>query len=255
MEFPVYLWLGPLAIHPHWLFESLAYLVGARVYAQIKARRGDVIGPSDRWSVVAAGAVGAAIGGKLLYWASEPAVTLEHGHDLFFLLGGKSIVGSLIGALFAVEWVKRRLGVRRSTGDLFVIPLAVGIAIGRIGCFLTGLDDHTYGLPTTLPWGVDFGDGLPRHPTQLYEIAFLAVLAPILAQIGRRPMPAGHLFRLFMVTYFAFRILLEWIKPGVSLAGLNAIQWCCLGMLVYYTPWAVTTCRSRWGTSRRVQHA
>jgi phosphatidylglycerol:prolipoprotein diacylglycerol transferase len=218
MDFPVYVWLGPLAIHPHWLFESVAYLVGARVYAWNKARLGDPIAPSDRWSVVAAAAVGAAIGGKLLYWAAEPDVTLERWHDPFFLLGGKSIVGSLIGAL---------------------------IAVGRIGCFLTGLDDHTYGLPTTLPWGVDFGDGVARHPTQVYEIAFLAILTPILAQVARRRRHApGDLFKLFMVAYFAFRLLLEWIKPGVSLAGLNAIQWCCLAMLVYYGPWIAAPFRS-----------
>jgi len=244
MDFPVYLWLGPVAIHPHWLFESVAYLVGARVYAWNKARHGDPIAPPDRWSVVAAAAVGAAIGGKLLYWASEPAVTLERWHDLLFLLGGKSIVGSLIGALIAVEWIKWRIGVTRSTGDLFAIPLAVGIAIGRIGCFLTGLDDHTYGLPTTLPWGVDFGDSVARHPTQLYEIAFLAILAPILARVARRqPHAPGDLFKLFMVAYFGFRLLLEWIKPGVSLAGLNAIQWCCLAMLMYYGPWIVAPFR------------
>ena len=245
MEFPVYLWLGPLAIHPHWLFESAAYLVGARVYAWNKARHGDPIAPPDRWSVVAAAAVGAAIGGKLLYWASEPDVTLERWNDLFFLLGGKSIVGSLIGALIAVEWINRRIGVTRSTGDLFAIPLAVGIAIGRIGCFLTGLDDHTYGLATTLPWGVDFGDSVTRHPTQLYEIAFLAILTPILARVARRRSHApGDLFKLFMVAYFGFRLLLEWLKPGASLAGLNAIQWFCLAMLVYYGPWIVAPFRS-----------
>ena len=66
-------------------------------------------------------------------------------------MGGKSVVVGLLGGFVAVEWVKRRIGVRRSTGDLFVIPLAVGIAIGRIGCFLTGLDDHTHGLPADLP--------------------------------------------------------------------------------------------------------
>ena len=57
-----------------------------------------------------------------------------------------------------------------------VWPIAVGLAIGRVGCFLAGLHDDTYGLPTALPWGVDFGDGTPRHPTQLYEIAVVLPL-------------------------------------------------------------------------------
>ena len=237
MDFPAYVWLGPLAIHPHWLFESVAYLVGARVYAWNKARHGDPIAPPDRWSVVAAAAVGAAIGGKLLYWASEPDVMLERWHDPFFLFGGKSIVGSLIGALIAVEWIKRRIGVTQSTGDLFAVPLAVGIAVGRVGCYLTGLDDHTYGLPTTLPWGVDFGDGVARHPTQLYEIGSSLFLPPSIPRVAcRRSRPPADLFKLFLVASFGSRCVVGGIKPGVSLARLNAIQWCCLAMLVYYGP-------------------
>lgn len=234
MHFPVYVWLGPVALHPHWVFESLGYLVGSRLYLWLKARRGDTIAAADRWTVVAAAAVGAALGGKLLYLLSDPELTAAHAGDLAFLMGGKSVVGGLAGGLVAVEWVKRRIGVTRPTGDLFAVPLAVGIAIGRIGCFLTGLDDHTHGLPTDLPWAVDYGDGLPRHPAQLYEIAFLLPLALVLAEAQRRSRPAGATFKTFMVAYSAFRLALEFIKPGVFLGGLNAIQWVCLGILVYY---------------------
>ncbi len=77
--------------------------------------------------------------------------------------------------MIGVEWVKRAIGARGSSGDAFALPLIVGIAIGRIGCFLAGLGDHTYGNPTALPWGVDFGDGVPRHPTAV--VAFLILLA------------------------------------------------------------------------------
>jgi len=234
VHFPVYLWLGPLPIHPHFLFETLAYLAGARIYGLIKARTGDTISTDDRWWVVAAAAVGAAVGSKLLYWLSDPAFFLAHASNPFLLMGGKSVVGALVGGLIAVEAAKWRLGLTRSTGDLFAVPLALGIAIGRVGCFLTGLDDHTYGLPTDLPWGVDFGDGLARHPTQLYEIAFLLPLAALLWRIGRRPHREGDLFKLFMVAYLGFRLLLEAIKPGQTLVGLSAIQWVCLFTLAYY---------------------
>jgi prolipoprotein diacylglyceryltransferase len=57
------------------------------------------------------------------------------------------------------------------------LPLAIGIAVGRLGCFFAGLDDFTYGTPTTLPWGHDFGDGIARHPVQLYESAAMAAFA------------------------------------------------------------------------------
>jgi phosphatidylglycerol---prolipoprotein diacylglyceryl transferase len=95
-------------------------------------------------------------------------------------MGGKTIVGALIFGLISVELIKRYIGLRQSTGDLYAIPLALGIAIGRIGCFLTGLSDNTYGTPTNLPWAINFGDGIPRHPTQLYEIAVLLLLIPCL---------------------------------------------------------------------------
>ena len=234
MHFPVYLWLGPLPIHPHWLFETLAYLAGARIYGLIKARTGDTISTDDRWWVVAAAAVGAAVGSKLLYWLSDPAFFLAHASNPFLLMGGKSVVGALVGGLIAVEAAKWRLGVTRSTGDLFAVPLALGIAIGRVGCFLTGLDDHTYGLPTDLPWGVDFGDGLARHPTQLYEIAFLLPLALVLWRMTGRGRREGAVFAFFMVAYLGFRLALEAIKPGVFYLGLNAIQWVCLAGLGYY---------------------
>jgi prolipoprotein diacylglyceryltransferase len=92
-------------------------------------------------------------------------------------------VGGLVFGLISVELTKRYIGLRDSTGDLYAIPLALGIAIGRIGCFLTGLSDNTYGTPTNLPWAINFGDGIPRHPTQLYEILFLLALIPILYRV------------------------------------------------------------------------
>ena len=135
--------------------------------------------------MVAAAVTGAALGSRLLYLLEDPQLTLQNLHDPAYLLGGKTIVGALVFGLITVELFKRYIGVHQSTGDLYAIPLALGIAIGRIGCFLTGLSDNTYGTHTTLPWAIDFGDGIPRHPTQLYEIAFLLALIPILYQILR----------------------------------------------------------------------
>ncbi len=139
-----------------------------------------------RWAVVAAAVAGAAIGSKLLFWLEDPRLTYHNLHNPAYLIGGKTIVGALIGGLLTVELMKRYIGLRTSTGDLYAIPLAFGIAIGRIGCFLTGLSDNTYGTPTTLPWGINFGDGIPRHPTQLYEVVFLLLLIPILYRVLRR---------------------------------------------------------------------
>lgn len=218
----------------HWLFETVAYVVGFRLYLWQRRRRGDVIGDGTRWSIVAAAIAGAAIGSKLLYWLEDPGLTLQHATDLRFLMAGKTVVGGLVGGLIAVEATKKAIGVRESTGDLFAVPLALGIAIGRIGCFLAGLQDHTFGLPTAMPWGVDFGDGIARHPTQLYEAAFLAWLAWFLARASLRPHANGDLYKLFMVSYLGLRLAIDFIKPGVAFAGLTSIQWVCLLTLVHY---------------------
>ncbi len=235
MHFPVYLRLFGLQIHPHLVFESLSYTVGFLVFRSLKKRRGDALAVGTRWSVIAAAAVGAVIGSKVLYWLEDPARVFSHWNDFNVVWGGKTIGGGLIGGLIAVEWVKRRIGLTERTGDLFAVPLCVGMAFGRIGCFLTGLGDDTYGTPTSLPWGVNFGDGIPRHPTQLYDIIFLLLLACALLLVMRRPFLQGDVFKMFMVGYFGWRLLVDFLKPDPKFFGLNSIQWACLAVLVFYS--------------------
>lgn len=229
LDFPVFVPLGPWRLHPHVLFEALAYFVGFRVFLSLRRRQGDALPETTRLALVAAAAVGAALGSKLLHWLQQPSLWLTHATDFTFLLGGKSIVGGLLGGWLAVEWAKRRLGETRSSGDLFVLPLCLGMAIGRVGCFLTGLDDHTHGGPTSLPWGVDFGDGVRRHPTQLYEIVALGALALWAARYRRRALQSGDVFRGFMLLYLAFRFVSEFLKPEArEYLGLSGIQVTCL---------------------------
>ena len=237
MSFPVELALGPWRIHPHVLFELLAYALGFRLYLAARRRQGDAIDDPRRWWVVAAAALGAAVGARVVFLLECPAETLAHLTDAVFLLSGKTIVGGLAGGWLAVEGVKRLLGIEGRTGDLFAIPLAAAIAIGRVGCFLTGLPDHTYGIATALPWGIDFGDGVRRHPTQLYEIVFLLLLIALLARVRRRGVREGDLFRGFAVGYFGFRLLVDFWKPAACRGlGLTAIQWVCLGALAVCGP-------------------
>lgn len=236
MTFPVYLHLFGLTLHPHFLFEALAYPSGFLVYRRLQKRYGDPVPQGIRWSVIAAAAVGAVIGSKLLYWLEDPYRIAAHWRSFAVLWGGKTIVGGLIGGLIAVEWAKRRLHFAGRTGDLFAVPLCVGIAVGRIGCFLSGLADDTYGSATSLPWGIDFGDGIRRHPTQLYEILFLGLLSALLLFIMRRPHMQGDLFKLFMVGYNGFRLGVDFLKPDPRFFGMNSIQWACLVVLLYYSP-------------------
>ena len=187
------------------------------------------------WIVVAA-ILGAAVGSKMLYWLEQPHLTIENWQRYTYLMEGKTIVGGLLGGLIAVEWTKKRIGITQSTGDDMALPLMTGMFIGRIGCFLTGLDDHTYGTATSWIFGIDFGDGIHRHPTQLYEMAFLLLLGVMLYRWKRRAtLPDGAIFQLFMAGYLLFRLAVDFIKPTPhAYLGLNNIQLACLAGVIYY---------------------
>jgi phosphatidylglycerol---prolipoprotein diacylglyceryl transferase len=229
------------------LFELLAYLLATLAFFVLRHRFGDTISSTVRWAVVAAAVAGAALGSRLLFWLEDPPLTLHNIHNTAYLMGGKTIVGALVFGLLFVELMKRYIGLRQSAGDLYAIPLALGIAVGRIGCFLTGLGDNTYGRPTSLPWGIDFGDRIPRHPTQLYEIVFLLALIPFMYQMAAsiskpffentdRVFYPGDAFKFFLFAYASFRLLCDFIKPYPRIfLGLGGIQWACLLVLLYYS--------------------
>ena len=244
MTFPVYLGAGEWKVHPHLVFEPLVYIVAAWLVIRSRSRHGDALTTVDRWAIAAAAMIGGALGGRLLFWLDQYASLAAHWRSPLEWPIGKTIVGGLLGGLIAVEMTKRHRHVRVPTGDLFAIPLAIGIAVGRIGCFLTGLDDHTFGTSTTWWTGVNFGDGIRRHPTALYEAVFLVGLALLLSRPRLRESRRGTQFRLFMIAYLAFRFALDFIKPEPVFAlGLSMIQWACAAALAYY----VISERSRHG--------
>ncbi len=232
MRFPLEWNIGALTVSAHFIRESLAYTIAFACYNRARRQTRDFLPAEDRWSIVAAAIVGAALGSRVLNWFEDPAALLVHWADPVWLMSGKTIVGGLLGGTVAVEWVKRTLGIARRTGDLFDLPLVIGIAVGRIGCFFAGLPDNTYGVATALPWGVDFGDGIRRHPTQLYEIAFLICLGMFIRWIARHPHREGDLFRTFLIAYLAFRLAIDSIKPGTTVVGLTVIQWACLAAIL-----------------------
>jgi phosphatidylglycerol:prolipoprotein diacylglycerol transferase len=214
-------------------FETLAYIVGFQLYRRLRLKLGDPISLDSRWWIIATAAVGAALGSKILGCMEQAPEIVRQWRNPAYLVSGKSIVGGLVGGWIAVEWIKRRLGITDSTGDLFAIPLSLGIAIGRVGCFLAGLPDQTFGIATTLPWGVDFGDGVLRHPTQLYEMAFLLTFSLALWMFLRQPHRNGDAFKLFIAGYMGWRLLVDFLKPEFRVLDLSIIQWTCLTVSIY----------------------
>jgi phosphatidylglycerol:prolipoprotein diacylglycerol transferase len=169
---------------------------------------------------------------------------------------GHSVAGAIVGGIIGAEGYKLARGIKGSTGLVFVAPLAAGIAIGRWGCFLAGLPDYTYGTPTALPWGVDFGDGISRHPVQLYEsLAMVGFFAWFLLALerGRRSESPSLLLRgsfyALVGFYAAQRFVWEFLKPYPKVLGPFDIFHFLMFGLFAYSLWML------WGEQRRHEQA
>ena len=234
MHFPVNIPIRSSGIPVHFVCETLAYFLGYRYYAWLRRNTHDLISNENRLIIFIGAAAGAFLGSHLVGVLENP--TLLHQFSLIYFMGNKTIVGGMLGGLIGVEFTKKRIGVTASSGDLMVYPLILAMVIGRTGCFLAGLEDGTYGIPSSLPWAINFGDGIRRHPTNLYEILFWLMLWLTLWLIERRAkFSNGFRFKIFMVSYLLFRFLIEFIKPDYFFSfGLGVIQLVCLAGILYY---------------------
>lgn len=222
----------PTAAYAHTAFDLAAWASGValsiglyrwRMRAAAEALAAKIDG--GYFIALAAGAIpGAWLAGSLnSLRGADPA--LSH-----------SVAGALAGAIVGVEIYKRLEGVRGSTGGVFVGPFALGLVIGRLGCFFSGLPDGTYGTPTQLPWGVDLGDGVARHPVQIYEGAAMALfLALYLAGLERRaPWAMRRGFYVLCLWYGAQRFVWEFLKPYPALVEpFNLFHILCGGLVAY----------------------
>jgi len=222
----------PTAPWAHPLFDVAAWSTGAAVgYGLFRWRLRErlsfvagVTGPGYFVSLAAGAAVGA--------WLTGSLNTLRQGSPAL----SHSVVGALVGAILAVEIYKAVRGVRGSTGGVFVGSFATGIMIGRWGCLFTGLPDRTYGVPTTLPWGVDLGDGVSRQPVQVYEsLAMAAFLGVYLAGLAARaPWAMRRGFYALCIWYGVQRFAWEFLKPYPAVIGpFNVFHLLCAGLVVY----------------------
>lgn len=150
-------------INYHLILEYLAFFIGFRYYVYLRKQKKDVISGINRLSIILGAAIGALIGSRLVGFLENPLVTFYNIHFIQ-LLNTKTIMGGLFGGLLGVEIAKKIIGETQSSGNLFTFPIIVGIFIGRIGCFLSGTNEFTYGSETTFFARMDLGDGVLRHP-------------------------------------------------------------------------------------------
>lgn len=191
-----------------------AFFLARRLFPPPRPAR---LSPTNRLTLGLAAFVGGTLAAKLPFvwegagfwdWATWTA-------------DGKTITTGLVGAYLSVEVVKLVLGIRAKTGDGLAIPLAFALAVGRLGCFV---NPCCFGEPTGLPWGVDFGDGVRRHPTQLYESVFHVVWAVILVRLNRRDALRYQRLKLYLLAYCGFRFAIDFIR----------VEPAWLGRLTYY---------------------
>lgn len=155
---------------------------------------------------------------------------------------GKSIMPGLVGGYLGAQLGEWAFGIRFKACDVFAVPVAAAVGIGRIGCFF---GPCCYGKVTTLPWGVDFlGDGCLRHPTQIYESIFHLTAAVVMFRWQRRGKFLGLHLRLYFLAYFVFRFFTEFVRPEEPLwLGLTGYQWSALVLAVFFSVWCCPGCR------------
>lgn len=221
-------------INIHLILEYLAFFLGYRYYVFLRKRTNDTIVSSNRLSIILGAAIGAFLGSRIMGFLENPVFHLDET-SILKLFNAKTIMGGLFGGLLGVEIAKKVIGEKESSGDLFTFPIILGIFIGRIGCFLSGTNEFTYGKQTNFFTGMNLGDNIMRHPIALYELIFLIILFFVLKKLKNRNIKNGLIFQYFMIAYFAFRFLVEFLKPNYFLIfGISSIQILCLICLLYY---------------------
>lgn len=233
MRFPFQVSFFGAPIYLHFIFETIAFVVGIRLYYYRKQSINDPISDMNRLWIMLGAMFGALVGSRLFALFEDPTKLAEQ--TWLMMYQNKTVAGGFIGGLFGVEAIKKIIGVKTATGDIYVIPIIVALFIGRIGCFSMGIAEATYGLETTSVFGLDLGDGKLRHAVALYEMVFMILLLLLFYGLKNKSLPIGDRFKLFMVLYFLYRFMVEFIKPYHPLFfNLSSIHWSALLIFAYY---------------------
>lgn len=232
---PIAIALGPLKIH----WYGLMYLIGfaaAWWLGVIRARK-----PGSGWNetqisdLIFWGAMGVVLGGRAGY-------VLFYNFDKFLAdplwlfavwEGGMSFHGGLLGVIVVLYWFGKQHGKSLFEMGDFVAPLIpIGLGAGRMGNFIGG---ELWGRVADVPWGVVFprAGELPRHPSQLYELALEGVLLfVILWWFSSKPRPKMAVSGLFLLLYGSFRSFVEFFREPDAHIEFIAFNWLTMGQLL-----------------------
>jgi phosphatidylglycerol---prolipoprotein diacylglyceryl transferase len=237
--YPVLFRIGDFEITSFGVTVGVAALVGIWIFGRELRRSGL---PADAVNAAIGGVIGGLIGAKLL-WTIEFSGQ-QPINELLFSRGGLSWFGGMIGGVGTGLWLFHRHKVPLVRGLAAATPaLAIGHAIGRVGCFLVGDD---YGRPTELPWGIAFPNGLPPtevpvHPTQLYETIALTIMAWLLFRWRGHGVPDAVVLGRYLLLAGAVRFGIEFIRVNLRVLGpLTLAQLISLLLIIAGTALLIT---------------
>ena len=235
--YPYLLEIGPITIASFGAMAALGFLAALQVLSRDFARKG--LDEELASTIITTSLIGGLVGSKLYFVLFETPSGQDWKtiFDQLFSGYGLTWYGGFIVATAAVVWqVRRRGAFLPEVADSAGIALAVGYAIGRIGCQLAG--DGDYGVPTDLPWAMAYPDGVVPtlekvHPAPVYETLLHLGIAGLLWGLRTRVLPPGALFAFYLVLAGAARLLVEFIRinPRV-LWGLSEAQLISIAMMV-----------------------
>jgi len=252
---PVLFHIGPLTVYSYGLMMALGFLVADWVVSTECRRRG--ISPDYASSLIVWAAVIGIASSRLLdifnnfssYWADPKSMIFSGSGFVWY--------GGMIGGIIAVYFVSRRYGIPfLQTADMSAPALAIGQAIGRIGCLLSG--DGDWGLPSTLPWAMAYPKaivgwnsetvlklgpggtlvsgyfpGVRVHPTPIYEAILYTGVFLVLWSLRKKGLTDGRLLYLYLILAGLSRFMVEFLRVNPRVfAGLSEAQVIAIGMMI-----------------------
>lgn len=210
--------LGPLHVRSYGLMMAVAFLLATWLAVRIGRRRG--IDPDTILNLGLVVLVSGVAGARLLYVLGHPHEFAGRWHETLYLWqGGLTLWGGFLVAIPAgIFYCARKRLPTWEIADVVAIPVALGVSVGRVGCYLNGC---CYGTPTTLPWGVRFPEGsVPYaqfgdqaiHPSQLYNVIAGLAVAGAVWVVGPRLKAPGQRFWLMVGLYAVARSLVDWTR-------------------------------------------
>jgi len=232
---PVLFQIGPFKIHWYGVMYLIGFALAWWLGIQRARRPNSVITPEQVGDLIFYCALGLIIGGRLGYVLFYDLPTYIATPLAIFKVwqGGMAFHGGLIGVLIAMWLYARQIKCGFFHLTDFIAPLTpLGLAAGRMGNFING---ELWGRPTDLPWGMVFPhvDPIPRHPSQLYEMALEGIaLFIIIWLFSHRPRPTMAVSGLFLIGYGIFRFSVEFVREPDTHLGFIAFDWMTMGQLL-----------------------